>query len=161
MLLQSHARSTAALRGCALQARPRFGAAAVEFALLVPVLFLLVFTFIEIGRGIMVTHLLTNAARIGARSGIIQGVSTAQITTTVNSYLTANGISGDSATVQVNDGSSDASTAKSGDEITVTVTVPVSQVSWVPVSWVPSLNTGTTGYLNGATLSGQFTLRRE
>jgi len=144
--------------------RPRThrpGAVTVEFAILVPVLLLLVFAFIDFGRGIMVTHLLTNAARIGARAGVLQGTSTSQITTAVTTYLSANGIQGDSITVQVNDGSTDASTAKSGDEITVIVSVPVSQVSWIPGGWAPNLNAGTTGYLAGSTLTGQFTLRRE
>ena len=51
--------------------------------------------------------------------------------------------------------------AKSGDEITVLVTIPVSQVTWIPGGWVPNLQAGTTGYINSSTLSGQFTLRRE
>jgi Flp pilus assembly protein TadG len=133
----------------------------MEFAFVGPVFLFLVFAFIELGRGIMVTHLLTNAARVGARAGIIQGTSTTQITSAVTTYMTANGISGDSVTVQVNDGSADASTAKSGDEITVKVTVPVSQVSWISGAWTPNPNAGTTGYLTGSTLSGQYTLRRE
>jgi Flp pilus assembly protein TadG len=139
----------------------REGATLVEFAVVVPFFLLLVFAFIELGRGIMVTHLLTNGARMGARAGIIQGVSTAQITSAVSNYLSANGINGDTATVQVNDGSTDASTAKSGDEITVLVIVPMSQVSWIPGIWTPDPNAGTTGYFNGFTLSGQFTLRRD
>jgi hypothetical protein len=109
----------------------------------------------------MVIHLLTNGARIGARAGAIEGTSTAQITSAVTTYLSANGISGDSITVQVNDGSTDASAAKAGDEITVVVTVPVSQVTWIPGIWSPDTKGGTSGYLNGMTLSGQYTYRRE
>ena len=44
----------------------RQGAAAVEFALVVPVFFLMVFGMIEFGARIMVQQLLTNAAREGA-----------------------------------------------------------------------------------------------
>jgi Flp pilus assembly protein TadG len=148
-------------RGLAHPRKARAGVATVEFAVLVPVFLLLVFAFIEFGRGIMVVHLLTNASRLGARTGVIEGISTSQITTAVNNYLTANGIQGDSVTVQVNGGSADASTAKSGDEITVLVTVPVSSVSWIPGGWTPNVKAGTTGYLAGSTLSSQFSLRRE
>ncbi len=139
----------------------RSGATIVEFAIIVPVFLLLVFGIIEFGRGIMVTHLLTNAARVGARLGALEGTTTTQITTAVNNYLSTNGINGDTAVVQVNDGSADASTAKAGDEITVLVTIPGSSVSWIPNVWSPDPKAGTAGYLTGYTLSGQFTYRRE
>jgi Flp pilus assembly protein TadG len=107
---------------------------------------------VEVGRAFMVQHLLTNAAREGCRKGVLPGWSTAQITGVVNNALSADGISGDVATVQVNDGAVDASTANSGDEITVKITVPASKISWIPG----------TSYLPGnANLSSQYTLRRE
>jgi Flp pilus assembly protein TadG len=130
--------------------RHRAGANVVEFAVVAPVLFLLVLAIFEFGRGIMVIHLLTNAARQGCRVGVIEGKSTSDITTVVNASLSSCGISGDTATILVNDGSADASTAQAGDEITVKVTVPYSKVTWVPVA----------KFLTG-NLSGQYTLRRE
>jgi Flp pilus assembly protein TadG len=135
-----------------VSARPtvRQGAAILEFALVAPLVFLFVLSMIELGRGLMVTHILTKAARQGCRVGIIEGKSTSDITTAVNSALTGVGISGDAVSVQVNDGVADASSANAGDEITVVVTVPVSKVTWVPV----------TNYLSG-NLMGQYTLRRE
>jgi Flp pilus assembly protein TadG len=128
----------------------RRGATALEFAVVAPVLFTIVLGIIELGRAIMVIHTLTNAARVGARIGAIEGTSTSTITGAVTANLAANGISSDTVTVQVNDGSSDASTAQAGDEITVKVTVPTTSVSWLPG----------VKYLSG-TLSGQYTLRRE
>jgi Flp pilus assembly protein TadG len=122
----------------------------VEFAIVAPVMFLVIFGIIEFGRALMVTHLLTNAARQGCRAGIIEGTSTSQITTIVNNTLKSQGISSDVVNIQVNDGSADASTAKAGDEITVIVTVPFSKVTWLP--WVQ--------YVTG-NLTGQYTLRRE
>jgi hypothetical protein len=80
----------------------------------------------------------------------VEGQSTASIKSVVVNALTAAGMSGETATVQVNDGSSDASTAVAGDEITVSVKVPVSSVSWVPVA----------RFLSGS-LQGQYTMRRE
>jgi Flp pilus assembly protein TadG len=128
----------------------RWGAHVVEFAVVAPVMFLVILGMIEIARGLMVTHLLTNAARQGCRVGVIEGTSTSQITTVVTNTLKNQGISSDTVTVQVNDGSADASTAQAGDEITVVVSVPVGKVSWLPFS----------NYLSG-NLSGKYTLRRE
>ena len=128
----------------------RSGANTVEFAVIAPVFFMFILGLIEVGRGIMVVHLLTNAARVGARTGVIEGTSTAQIKTAVVNSLNQQGIASETTTVQVNDGSADASTANAGDEITVKVSVPVSQVTWLPGGQ----------YLSG-NISGQFTLRRE
>jgi Flp pilus assembly protein TadG len=131
-------------------ARQRPGAACLELAVVAPVFFLIVFGMIEIGRALMVTHLFTHAARQGCRVGVIEGKSTSDIQTAVANALTAQGISSDTVTVQVNDGSADASSAKPGDEITVLVSVPVSSVTWLPGG----------GFLSG-NLSSQYTLRRE
>jgi Flp pilus assembly protein TadG len=128
----------------------RRGATAVEFALVSPIVLLIFFGLVEVARGLMVAHLLSNAARLGARAGVIEGQSTANIQSVVTAALAAQGISSDTVTVQVNDGSTDASAANPGDEITVLVTVPVSKVTWIP-----------TGSFLGGNLSGQYTLRRE
>jgi Flp pilus assembly protein TadG len=128
----------------------RSGANTVEFAIIAPVFFIFILGLIEVGRGIMVTHLLTNAARVGCRTGIIPNTSTLQIKTAVVNSLNTQGVTSESTTVDVNDNVADASTAKQGDEITVVVKVPVSKVTWLPGGQ----------YLHG-NLSGQFTLRRE
>src|SRR6266850_5882651 len=69
------------------------GAAAVEFAVVAPLLFLVVIlpTF-EFGRGLMVAELVTNAARSGCRVGILPGNSNSSITSAVNTSLTEQGI---------------------------------------------------------------------
>jgi Flp pilus assembly protein TadG len=121
-----------------------------EFAVVASVFFLLILGFIELARGLMVAHLLTNAARAGCRTGIIEGKANSDVTTAVSNILTAQGISGDSVTVLVNDGSGDIVNSKAGDEITVTVSIPTSKVTWLPGGH----------YLVG-NLSGQYTLKRE
>jgi Flp pilus assembly protein TadG len=128
----------------------RAGATSVEFAVVSLVFFMILMGIVEIGRAFMVQHLLTNAARQGCRAGVLQGRSNDQITTVVNSVLQDQGLSGDGVSIQVNDGSADASSAQSGDEITVKVSVPVDKIGWLP---------GTT-YLFGS-MSSQYTLRRE
>jgi Flp pilus assembly protein TadG len=122
----------------------------VEFALVVPVFITIVFGILEVSRALMVQHLLTNAARAGARAGIIEGASNTTINSAVSSALTNMGISGDTVTVEINDNVADASTANPTDEITVLVSVPVSNISWLPVPL----------FLSGS-ITGKYTLRRE
>ncbi len=62
----------------------RAGAAAMEFAFVGPVFLFLVLGVVEVGRALMVQHLLTNAARAGARTGIIEGKGNTDITSAVN-----------------------------------------------------------------------------
>jgi Flp pilus assembly protein TadG len=140
------------LRGTSHGKARRFAAAHVEFIPVSLVFFILVLGIFEIGRAFMTQHLLTNAAREGCRIGVLQGRSTAQITTAVNNRLADQGIGGDVASVLVNDGSADASTANSGDEITVKVSVPASKMTWLPF----------TNYIAGdLNINSQYTLRRE
>jgi Flp pilus assembly protein TadG len=130
----------------------------VEFAVVGSVFFIIILGIFELGRAIMVRVLLFNAARIGARVGTVEGTSSTDVTNAVNDYLNGSGVSGDTATILVNDQPvSSGSTsdpvinAQAGDEITVVVAVPASKVTWLPF----------TQYLTNASVAGQFTLRRE
>ena len=71
------------------------GAAAAEFALLLPVFLLILFGIMEFGMMMYGREVVTNAAREGARAGIVQGPpkrTAGQITTIATSYLTGTGI---------------------------------------------------------------------
>src|SRR5437867_4314669 len=71
------------------------GVAAVEFALLLPVLLMILFGIIEFGMIMYSREVITNAAREGARTGIVQGPpkrTAGQIKTIANNYLTGTGI---------------------------------------------------------------------
>lgn len=125
----------------------RQGAAAVEFAMVAPVFVLLVFGMIEFGRLVMVQQVLTNASREGCRLGVLDGATTAEVTTAVNNYLTAAQVPGATVTVSPNPPSS----AVYGQSVTVTVSVPFSQVSWL----------STPMYLGGKTLQATTVMRRE
>lgn len=125
----------------------RRGAAAVEFALVAPVFFLLVFGMIEYGRMVMVQQLLTNAAREGARRGVLDGSTTSEVTTAVTSYLSGASVSGATVTVTPNPPSS----ATFGQPVTVQVSVPFNSVSWLPSPL----------FLGGRTLTSTATMRRE
>jgi Flp pilus assembly protein TadG len=137
----------------------RRGTSAVEFAVVAPVYLMVVLGIIELGRGLMVSMLLFNAARVGARVGTIEGTSTANINTAVNNYLSGAGMSTQSVVVDVNDNLQDASTAVAGDEITVVVSIQASQVTWVPGVKLVGFLSNSSG--KDTTISGNFTLRRE
>jgi Flp pilus assembly protein TadG len=71
------------------------GIAAAEFALVLPVLLLILFSTIEFGMMMYGREIVTNAAREGTRAGIVQGPpkrTSGDITTIANNYLTGTGI---------------------------------------------------------------------
>lgn len=130
--------------------RRRQGTTTVEFGLVLPIFFLFIFGLIDVGRGFMTSHLLTNAARQGCRQSVVQNKSTADIEASVKTILESQGIKGHTTVVRVNGAVKDVSTAQSTDEISVVVSVPVSNVTWIPVN----------RFLVG-TITGHFSLRRE
>jgi Flp pilus assembly protein TadG len=129
------------------RASDRRGSAVVEFAVVAPVFFLFIFGMIEYGRMVMVQQILTNAAREGARVGILDNSTQSDVDTAVDRYLTAANINGSTTTVTPNPPSS----ATSGNPVTVTVSVGFNQVSWLPSPF----------FLGGKTLSYTATMRRE
>jgi Flp pilus assembly protein TadG len=127
--------------------KARRAAAVVEFAVVAPVLFLLVFGMIEFGRMVMVQQVLTNASREGARVGILDGATTSDVTTKVNGYLTAANISGATVTVTPDPPTN----AGAGESVTVDVKVNFNNVTWLPVPW----------FLGGKQLQATTVMRRE
>jgi len=111
--------------------RRRRGATVVEFAVVAPLLFLFVFAMIEFGRMVMVEQILTNAAREGARRAILEQSTATEVETIVSDYLAGSSIPG--ATVAVSPSSFNH--VGFGDPVTVTVSVPYGQVSWLPTPW--------------------------
>jgi Flp pilus assembly protein TadG len=130
-----------------LYRRNRRAAAAVEFAVVAPLFFLFVFGMIEYGRMVMVQQMLTNASREGARRAVLDGATTSNVTNVVTSYLASGSITGATITVSPNPPSN----AKYGDAVTVTVSVPFNQVSWLPSPM----------FLGGKTLTATTVMRRE
>jgi Flp pilus assembly protein TadG len=114
------------------------------------VFFIFVFAIVELGRGLMINYLLINTARQACRVGVPAGRSTANIQSAATTALQRSGLPQATVTVLVNGAAADANTAQSGDQITVSVTTPLSQVTWMPG----------TRYLP-ATLGGSYSLRRE
>ena len=80
------------------------GAVAAEFAIVIPVLLLIVFGTMEFGMMMYGREVVTNATREGARYGIVAQappVTSAQMITLATTYLTGTGVSPTSVTFSV------------------------------------------------------------
>ena len=134
------------LRG--LSGRTRRGAAVIEFAIVVPIFFLMVFGMIEFGRMVMVHQLLAGAAREGARQAIVNGTTAGDVEQTVRDFLTATSIDGQAASVSV---TPDPSTVGTGVAVTVATGIEFERVSWLPAPF----------FLQDLTLNAASTMRHE
>jgi Flp pilus assembly protein TadG len=125
----------------------------VEFAVVAPLFFLLVFGMIEFGRMVMVQQIITNASREGARVAVLDGATTADVVNAVDNYMT--GVSVDGAQVTIKGPNGDIldppSSAGYGEPVAVVVSVPFDQVSWLPSPM----------FLGGSTMSATTVMRRE
>jgi Flp pilus assembly protein TadG len=133
-------------KGRAAGNRRRAGAAAVEFAIVAPLFFLLIVGMIEIGRGLMVQQVLINASRVGARRAVMLSSSQQAVMDAVTDYAHGVGISGLTVTVAPDPG-----TAPAGTAITVGTRVNYSSISWMPAPW----------FMGGKQLSASSVMRKE
>jgi Flp pilus assembly protein TadG len=124
----------------------RSGVAAVEFAIVAPIFFLLVMGIIEVGRALMVQQVLINASRVGARRAVMLSSTEAEAVSAAEQYAAGVGISG--VAVEV---TPDPSTAGAGDAVTVDVSISYGAVSWLPSPW----------FMGGKTLSSASVMRKE
>lgn len=136
--------------------RGRGGQAVVEFALVLPLFVMLVFGALEFGRAYYCVHLLTNAAREGARTGSLPGKLESDVEASVDNFLNSAGLSGSwSTTVVVTDPDgterSGLSSAQESDSVDVTVSYDFTVLSG---SVVP-------GFSGTVPLSGQCAFRHE
>ena len=139
--------------------RGRKGQALAEFALILPVVFLLIAGIIEFGRGWNIKQAVTDAAREGARwTVIVDASTTTNITDRVKQRLTL-------ANIQTTDPPTTISITPAaffkcpggvggGEEMTVLVTTRY-RLGWVGalLSWVGGSNT--------ITIASQATMRNE
>lgn len=115
----------------------RRGTAAVEFAVVAPLLVLLVFGMVEYGRLVMVQQVLTNASREGARTAILAGSSSATVQQLVVDHCEAGGVRIVPSDVQIQSAEGvtlDPAIAVPGVPVRVVVGVDFRDVSWLPVA---------------------------
>lgn len=118
----------------------------MEFAVISPLVFLLIFGSIEFGRGMMVVHTMEEAVRTGCRMAIVDGATTSEVETAVQTLLNSNGITNYTLAISP----ALASTCQ-WEPVTVSVTANYSDVSWLP----------TLLYLGDRTLTATCTLPQE
>lgn len=115
--------------------RLRRGAAAVEFAIVAPVFFLLALGLVEVGRMVMLQHALTNAAREGCRAaGLASSIDPAIIDTHVRAYL--HSVVGDTAldATKVRVTAPETLTdVPSGTDLIVGVELGYADATWLPL----------------------------
>lgn len=128
----------------------RRGASAVEMALVSPVLVTLLLGMIEGTRLGMVTQLLTTAAREGCRVAVLDGMTQTDVQDRIDAVLTGSGISVDTVTPTCTSPYTWTS-APSGTAITVSLSIPYSQVSWLKLS----------SFFNDATINTSATMSSE
>lgn len=131
----------------------------VEMALVLPIFFMVVLGIVEFGRAMMVGQMVTNAAREGTRMGIVDGETNTTVTNWIEDFL-ENSINVDpndvTVTITVTEAtgnppaSNQIGNASAKDLITVHVSVPFDEVSYVPGD-----------YLNGKNLTAQSAMRHE
>ena len=114
----------------------RRGTAAVEFAVIAPVFVTLTMGMMEVTRAIQVKSYLTDAARSSCRLATQPGSSNSTVTANINTILTSNGLNPSDATItiQVNGNTADVNTAQKYQPVSVKIAIPISKVSWVPLS---------------------------
>lgn len=123
--------------------RRRQAIAAVELAMVIPVLALMAMGMFELSRGMMARQILTGAARKGCRTGIVQGFGNQDIINDAVNVMQDNGFGTTQfnpntvgyITITVTDPNgnilTDAMNAPSGSEISVRVAIPTTSVNWV------------------------------
>jgi Flp pilus assembly protein TadG len=102
------------------------GQAVIELALTLPLLLVVVMGIFDFGLMFQRYEVVTNAAREGARVGVLPNYTTADAQARAHQYLTSGGLSASSATVTavVAQSPTFGSPAMSVNQVTVTVTYP-------------------------------------
>src|SRR5687767_1210234 len=114
----------------------RRGVAAVELAVVLPFLLLLLLGIWEVGRMVEVQQLLTNATREGGRQASTGVKTVAQVKDEVAQYLKQNGISkvaaSDVTVTNLTDSTrAEPASAVQLDRFRISVSIPFNSVRWV------------------------------
>ncbi len=135
--------------------KTRSGAAIVEFAVIAPVLFLVMLGIIEFGRAFMVSQLVTNGTRDAARTAVVEGSTNAAVKQKLEQFLAdTTGINAADVTVTITvdnpDAGNEVANAVAGDACTVEAVIPFSKVQYISAV-----------FLGGKNLRSQATMRHE
>lgn len=132
------------LRVVGSRCRARFGLAAVEFAVCLPLVLLLLLGAVDVGRAVVVQHSLVEAARAGCRLYTVKELTESDVEEIVDQCMAEAGIS--DYTTEF-DPPAKADITAHMQPVTVTVSVPHEAVAWIP-SW----------FMSGRTIIGTSTM---
>jgi Flp pilus assembly protein TadG len=119
------------------KSKSRKGVAAVEFAVVAPLLLMFIIGMWEVGRLIEVTQIMANAAREAGRQAAAGQLTPAELTTLVQQYLAREGIPSANATLAIKNkgftgnpapSDDDPRNATDLDQLQMTVTLPFKDV---------------------------------
>lgn len=108
----------------------RSGVTTVEFALTVPVAFMLCFASVEFARVNMIRNTLVNAAYTGARRAMVPGATASVTKAEAQKVLQQSGIKGGTVTLDP------PVLTHTTQEVSVTVSVPLDRNTWVAPSFM-------------------------
>jgi Flp pilus assembly protein TadG len=111
----------------------RLGAAVVEFAILAPLLVLLIVGMVEVTRAVQVKMALSDSVRHACRIGIQPHTDNSMVEERVKDILKSNeiGTSDVEIDIKVNGIKADVKTAQRHDRVSLAVTLSLSEVGWV------------------------------
>jgi Flp pilus assembly protein TadG len=127
--------------------RARRGTTLVEFAVVAPLLFSLVFLFVEFDRYVVTAHALKEASRVGCRVAVLEGSTLEEVESDVARILEPFSVKKYSMTVTP----ALTTAIDAGDPITVNIAVAYDDIAWLP----------TPKYLAGKQISVAATLPKE
>lgn len=129
--------------------RSRRGLSMVEAALVLPILFALLFGMLEYSWAFLKSQQIHNAARHGARTGIVYGATAAEVLAAVDQVMADSGLASSGySTVLV---PADPSTLTSGQILEVQVSVDYGNIELIGIPLIPT----------PATLTGTTSMARE
>jgi len=111
--------------------RTRRGTVLVEAALLFPIIFFMTFAMLEYGWVVLKSEQLSNAARHGVRLAVRPAAIAGDVNTAIDTLMANAHITGFTKTI------SPAVTSSAGTTITVTITVPYTNIKLVGIPLVP------------------------
>ena len=115
----------------------RRAVAAVELAVVAPFIVTLILGMVEIGHGIAVKESLSDAAQKACRTGTKPGKTTADAQAEVDNIMQDLNVTGYTTTILLNGQQVDIKDAVHNDQISVKVSVPVSQIYWTTTFFLP------------------------
>ncbi len=129
------------LKATGFVCRPgRRAVAAVELAVVMPFITVLMLGMVEIGHGLMVKETLSDAAQKACRTAAQPGKTTAQVQAEVDNIMQDNSITGYTTVILLNGSPAEIQNAKHNDQIAVKVSVLVSKVYWTTAFFLPVQN---------------------